>query len=76
MWKLKAIQVRGRLEKRNGEWDFVSTSFKARSKLALLSFLKNIRTSAQKYLDKRKLERPEVNWAAVKEIKRRISDAR
>jgi hypothetical protein len=76
MWKLKAIQVRGRLEKRNGEWDFVSTSFKAPSKLALLSFLKNIRTSAQKYLDKRGLERPEVNWAAVKEIKRRISDAR
>jgi hypothetical protein len=76
MWKLKAIQVRGRLEKRNGEWDFVSTSFKAPPKLALLSFLKDIRTSAQKYLDKRGLERPEVNWAAVKEIKRRISDAR
>lgn len=76
MWKLKAIQVRGRLEKRNGEWDFVSTSFKAPPKLALLSFLKDIRTSAQKYLDKRGLERPEVNWAAVKEIKRRISDVR
>jgi hypothetical protein len=30
MWKLKAIQVRGRLEKRNGEWDFVSTSFMRR----------------------------------------------
>lgn len=76
MWKLKAIQVRGRLEKRDGGWDFVSTSFEAPSKLALLSFLKGIRTSAQKYLDKRGLERPEVNWVAVNEIKRRVSDAK
>jgi hypothetical protein len=72
MWKLKAIQVRGRLEKRDGEWDFVTTSFKPPSKLALLAFLKGTGTAAQKYLDKRGLARPEVNWVAVNEIKRRV----
>ncbi len=76
MWKLKAIQVKGRLEMRNGGWQFVSTSFKAPPKLALLSFLKGTGTAAQKYLDKRSLKRPEVNWVAVEEIKRRVSDAR
>ena len=34
-------------------------------------FIKGTRTSGQKYLDKRGLDRPAVNWAAVKEIQRR-----
>jgi hypothetical protein len=76
MWKLKAIQVKGRLEKRDGEWDFVTTSFDPPSKLQLFVFLKGTGTSAQKYLDRRGLERPEVNWAAVNEIKRRVSNAK
>jgi hypothetical protein len=75
MWKLKAIQVRGRLEKRDGEWDFVTTSFNPPSKLAVVAFLKGTGTAAQKYLDRRGLERPEVNWVAVHELKRRVSDA-
>lgn len=76
MWKLKAIQVKGRLERRNDEWDFVTTSFNPPSKLALLVFLKGTGTAAQKYLDRRGLNRPEVNWVAVNEIKRRVSDAK
>ena len=73
--EVKAIQVRGRLEKRDGGWDFVSTSFEAPSKLALLSFLKgigplprNTSTSVGRS--------PEVNWVTVNEIKRRVSDAK
>jgi hypothetical protein len=76
MWKLKAIQVKGRLEKRNDAWDFVTTSFTPPSKLALFAFLKGTGTAAQKYLDRRGLERPKVNWVAVNEIKRRVSDAK
>jgi hypothetical protein len=76
MWKLKAIQVKGRLEKRNDAWDFVTTSFTPPSKLALFAFLKGTGTAAQKYLDRRGLKRPEVNWVAVNEIKRRVSDAK
>ena len=76
MWKLKAIQVKGRLEKRNGEWDFVTTSFTPPSKLALFAFLKGTGTAAQKYLDRRGLKRPEVNWDSVNEIKRRVSEKR
>jgi hypothetical protein len=76
MWKLKAIQVKGRLEQRDGEWDFVTTSFKPPSKFELFVFLKGTRTAARKYLDKRGLARPEVNWAAVNEIKRRVKAAK
>jgi hypothetical protein len=76
MWKLKAIHVKGRLEKRDGEWDFVTTSFKPPSKLELFAFLKGTGTSAQRYLDKRGLNRPAVNWDSVNELKRRVSKKR
>lgn len=76
LWKLKAVQVRGRLEKRNDEWNFVTTSFTPPSKLQLFVFLKGTGTAAQKYLDRRGLKRPEVNWDGVNEIKRRVSDAK
>jgi len=76
MWKLKAIHVKGRLEKRDGEWHFVTTSFEPPSKLELFAFLKGTGTSAKKYLDKRGLNRPDVNWDSVNEIKRRVSDAK
>ena len=73
MWKLKAILIKGRVENRDGAWVFVSTAFSPPSKLEVLSFIKGrAGTSAQKYLDKRGLKRPAVNWAAVKEIKRRV----
>jgi hypothetical protein len=76
MWNIKAIQIKGRLEKRDSGWVFVSTSFNPPSKLAMLSALKNAGTSAQKYLDKRGLKRPDVDWVAVKEIQRRVSEQR
>ena len=53
LWNIKAIQIKGRIEKRNGAWVFVSTAFNAPSKLAMLSAIKNAGLSAQKYLDKR-----------------------
>lgn len=71
LWNLQMIAVKGTLEKRDGGWVFCSTSFIAPSKLALLDFVRNARKSAQKYLDKRGLARPSVNWRSIKDIQRR-----
>jgi hypothetical protein len=76
MWNIQAVGIKGRIAERDGTWVFQSTSFNAPSKLAILAFVKNARNSAQKYLDKRGLKRPEVNWSAIKEIQRRVSDAK
>ncbi len=73
LWNLNAIKIRGRLENRGGDWVFVSTTFTPPSRWPMRGFMTGLRRSAQKYLDKRGLERPEVNWAAVKEIWRRAS---
>lgn len=71
LWHLNMIQIKGRLESRGGGWIFQSTDFDAPSKLAFVQFLRNTSASAQKYLDKRGLKRPPINWSAVKEIQRR-----
>jgi hypothetical protein len=71
LWNLQMITVKGTFEKRDGAWFFRSESFKPPSKLAILDFVRNARRSAQRYLDKRGLPRPEVNWDAIKDIQRR-----
>jgi hypothetical protein len=76
LWHLNAIQIKGRLTSRDGGWEFQTTNFDAPSKLVFFQFLANARTAAQKYLDKRGLQRPPINWSAVKEIQRRASARR
>jgi hypothetical protein len=71
MWHLNMIQIKGRLESRDGGWVFQSTNFNAPSKLAFVQFLRANNAAAHKYLDRRGLKRPPVNWSAVKEIQRR-----
>lgn len=71
LWNLQMVTVKGTLEKREGAWVFCSRSFQPPSRLAMVDFVRNTRRSAQRYLDKRSLARPAVNWAAVKEIQRR-----
>jgi hypothetical protein len=68
MWNIRSVAVKGRLERRSETWVFVSTSFTPPSKLAVVSFIKGARTSGQKYLDRRGLERPQLDWAAIKEL--------
>ena len=71
LWNLQMITVKGTLEKRDGALFFRTEIFEPPSRLALLDFIRNARRSAQRYLDKRGLSRPEVNWDAIKEIQRR-----
>jgi hypothetical protein len=72
LWNLQMIMINGALAKRNDAWIFRTESFKAPSKLAVVDFIRNARRSAQKYLDRRGLPRPQVNWAEVKEVQRRV----
>jgi hypothetical protein len=72
MWHLNMIQIKGRLESRDGGWVFQSTNFDAPSKLAFIQFVRRNSAAAHKYLDKRGIKRPQVNWSAVKEIQRRV----
>jgi hypothetical protein len=76
LWKLNMIQIKGRLEARSEGWVFVSTKFDAPTKMAFVQFLRGNSASAHKYLDKRGLKRPLVDWAAVKEIQRRAKAGR
>ena len=73
MWHLNMIQIKGRLDSRSDGWVFQSTNFDPPSKLAFVQFLRSASTAARKYLDKRGLKRPPVNWSAVKEIQRRAA---
>jgi hypothetical protein len=71
LWSLQMIELRGHVEKHQNVWTFVIDDFQPPSKLAFLSFIGGVRKSGKKYLERRGLERPPVNWAAIKEIERR-----
>jgi hypothetical protein len=71
LWSLQMIVIKGRVESRDSSWIFVSESFDAPSRAAVVLFVRTLRRSAQRYLDKRGLSRPEVNWAAVKQVQQR-----
>jgi hypothetical protein len=75
LWNLQMIDIKGHIEKRQDAWAFVVGDFQPPSKLAFLSFIRGARRAANKYLERRGLKRPEVNWAAVKEIQRRARTA-
>jgi hypothetical protein len=53
LWSLNVVHVKGRLEKRGGDWVFVSTRFTAPPRVPMWGFMTNLRASGQKYLDKR-----------------------
>jgi len=75
-WNLKRMQIKGRLERRAGDWVFVSTAFTPPSG-RLITFWhlsKNGRAAARRYLDKRGLTPPVVNWGAIDELWRRARD--
>jgi hypothetical protein len=73
LWNIKAMQIKGRLERCAGDWIFTSTSFTPPSNM-LITIWRASRTgrkAARRYLDKRGLAAPAVNWDAVDELHRR-----
>ena len=78
LWNLTAIQIKGRLEHRCGDWVFVSTAFTppANGQLhSLWQLSKRIRAAANSYLGQRGLERPAVNWTAINTLHRRARES-
>jgi hypothetical protein len=73
LWNLQMMRIKGRLEKRHGDWIFVSTAFtpppgeglKSRWRMATA-----MRRTSRRYLATRGLERPRVNWAVLKRLQR------
>jgi hypothetical protein len=72
-WNIRSTQIKGRLEKQDNSWVFVSTAFDAPARLSVLSFITGARRAGQRYLDKRGLPRPDVDWAGIKELQRRAA---
>lgn len=72
LWSLQLMTIKGRVARRDDNWVFHSTRFDAPSPLALFAFIKGARSSATKYLQRRGLSRPEVDWVSIKAIQRRI----
>jgi hypothetical protein len=78
VWNIKAMQIKGRLERRTADWVFTSTAFTPPSGM-LITFWrlsKNGRAAAKRYLDKRGLPPPVVNWGAIDELWRRARAGR
>jgi hypothetical protein len=71
LWGLQMITVKGSIAERGDGLVFRSARFDPPSRLAFIAFVKNARSAAKKYLERRNLSRPEVNWSAIKEITRR-----
>ncbi len=72
MWNMRAIQLKGRIERDGASWVFVTTSFTPPSMIAMI---RGIHRSANQYLAKRNLPRPKVAfdvidrlWEQVKKI--------
>jgi hypothetical protein len=69
---LQMLQIKGRLERRDGYWNFVSTGFTPRPRgrlKPLWQMARAMRRSSRRYLTTRGLERPQVNWAALKRLR-------
>ncbi len=75
LWNLKQIQIKGRLERHADQWVFTITEFRPppRSQLATLWRLAHdMRVAERRYLDRRGLEMPAVNWEALHALRRRV----
>jgi hypothetical protein len=64
MWSLRAVLVKGRIERRGDGWVFVGTAFDPPSMWKMMS---GIKKSTKNYLEKRGLERPKVNFDSIAE---------
>lgn len=65
MWNMRAIQLKGRVERDGDRWVFVTTSFTPPSMIAMI---RGIHRSANQYLAKRNLPRPVVAFDAIERL--------
>lgn len=65
---LGSIQIRGTLDRRDGDWVFVSSAFTPPPRFGTWALSRRMRATARRYLAKRGLDTPAVNWAAIAEI--------
>jgi hypothetical protein len=73
LWNQQAAQLRGRLERGDAGWRFVTTSFEPPS---IWKQLRGIGRSATSYLARRGLPRPPVDYAAIERLWERASRLR
>lgn len=72
LWNIRQLQIRGRLERRAERWVFISTGFRPPPACALGVFVRlarDMRKSGKRYLGRRDLEKPTVNWRALKALR-------
>lgn len=74
LWNIRALQIKGRLERRGGDWVFIGTAVTPPANMVVVLWraARSNRAAGQRYLEKRGLPRPQVNWAAIKEMHRRV----
>lgn len=73
LWNIKQIHIKGRLERESDHWVFHSTVFRRPPRSQLTAFwrlARDMRTSGRRYLDRRGLEMPKINWKAVQAVRR------
>ena len=73
LWDLQIVRVKGRLERRDEGWIFISTAFTPPSPAGFKSrwqMAKAMRRSSSRYLAARGLDRPKVNWTVLKSMQR------
>lgn len=73
LWDLSAIHIKGSLDHRDGDWVFTSSAFTPPPRLELWHLAKRMRAAARRYLSKRQLEAPAVNWSAISEIWKEVA---
>lgn len=75
LWDIKQLRIKGKLERRADQWVFTSTDFRRppRSQLTVFWCLsRDMRRAARRYLDRRGLEMPQVNFEALRALRRRV----
>lgn len=74
LWNIKALQIKGHLERRGDDWVFIGSAFTPPSSMVVTLWraARSNRAAGHRYLQRRGLERPQVNWPAITEMHRRV----
>jgi hypothetical protein len=71
LWNIRQMHIKGRLERRADQWIFTSTDFRRppHSQLGVFWRLaRDMRRAGRRYLDRRGLKTPTVNWNALEAV--------